>query len=119
MVSFPNLKTGAVAQCPAKRSLAFQNDALRFVDGVEQRYRDSAGPLHRWEIALDRLDEGEVAAVVEFFLAAQGAYEEFSFTDPWDSTVYPNCSLESDALEITAKLEAWGTTSIVIVENRR
>ncbi len=108
MASFPNLKTGAVAQYPAKRSLVFQNDALRFVDGMEQRYRDSAGPLHRWEISLDRLDEGEVAAVMEFFLAAQGAYEEFSFTDPWDSTVYSNCSLESDALDSYGKARSMG-----------
>jgi hypothetical protein len=119
MPSFPTLKTGAVAQYPASRSLSFQNEALRFVDGTEQRYRDSAGALRRWELQLDRLDEGEIAAIAEFFTAAQGAYEEFSFTDPWDQAVYPHCSVEADTLNVTAQLESWGVTSIVIVENRR
>jgi hypothetical protein len=119
MPTFPNLKTGAVAQYPATRSLAFQNDTLRFVDGAEQRYRNSAGPLHRWEIHLDRLDGGEIAAIEEFFLAAQGAYEDFSFADPWDEKVYPHCSLEADGLEVVAMLEMWGLTSLTVVENRR
>jgi hypothetical protein len=119
MLSFPTLKTGAVAQYPTSRSLTFQNDTLRFIDGTEQRYRDSAGPLHRWEISLDRLDEGEVAAIEEFFLAAQGAFADFSFTDPWDQKAYPHCSIEADRLDVTAKLELWGVTSIAIVENRR
>jgi Conserved hypothetical protein 2217 (DUF2460) len=119
MPTFPNLKTGAVAQYPANRSIAFQNEALRFVDGTRQLYRDSAGPLHRWEIHLDRLDEGEVAAIEEFFLAAQGRFEDFAFADPWDQQVYPHCSLEADGLEVSAMLEMWGITSLTVVENRR
>ncbi len=119
MLSFPILKTGAVAQYPASRSLIFQNVALRFVDGTEQRYRDSAGPLHRWEIMLDRLDEGEIAAIEEFFLGAEGSYADFSFADPWDQKSYPHCSIEADRLEVTAKLELWGVTTLAIVENRR
>jgi uncharacterized protein DUF2460 len=119
MPTFPTLKTGAVAQYPATRSLAFQNESLRFVDGTEQRYRDSAGPLHRWEILLDRLDDGEVAAIEEFFLAAQGSFEDFSFADPWDDHLYSHCSLEADGLEVMAMLEMWGITSLSVVENRR
>ena len=50
----------------------------------EQRYRDSAGARLEWEIQLSELDEGELAAIEEFFLANQGAFGSFSFTDPWD-----------------------------------
>ena len=65
MPTFPQLKTSAVAQYPATRACQFQNQALRFVDGAEQRYRDSAGPIHRWEIRLDALDERQAVPDAE------------------------------------------------------
>ena len=118
MPTFPKLKTNAVAQYPATRSLRFRNQSLRFVDGVEQRYRDSAGPLHRWEIRLDALDEGEMAALEQFFAVNQGCFETFAFTDPWDGTEYANCSLASDELDLTAMAEMRGRTSLTVIENR-
>jgi hypothetical protein len=118
MPAFPVLKTGAVAQYPATRSMRFQNQAVRFVDGTEQKYRDSAGMLRRWQIALDLLDEGEMAAMEGFFSAAGGSFETFSFTDPWDGTVYPNCGLESDTFEGTARGEKNGRAVLVVRERR-
>src|ERR1700677_1084263 len=93
MATFPPLKTSAVAQYPAIKALRYQNQIVRFVDGNEQRYRDSAGPLQRWTIRLDKLDETELAAFDNFFLSNQGSFTSFVFIDPWDGTSYPNCSL--------------------------
>ena len=118
MATFPTLKTNAVAQYPAKRTLQFQNQSVRFVDGTEQRYRDSAGPLHRWEILLDELDEGEMTALETFFLANQGAFAVFPFTDPWDGHTYSNCSLGGDAMDMTHSGEMLGATRLTVVENR-
>jgi phage-related protein len=118
MASFPTLKTGAVAQYPATRTFRFQNQILRFLDGTDQRYRDAAGPLHAWEIRLDQLDDTEMAALEAFFLANQGSYESFSFTDPWDGQVYTNCSLATDTLDLTSVAEMQGRTSVKIIENR-
>lgn len=118
MATFPRLKTNAVAQYPAKRVLRFQNQTLRFVDGTEQRYRDSAGPLHRWEILLKQLDEGEMAALDTFFEGNEGTFGSFAFTDPWDGQVYQNCSLESDGLDLTTTAEMSGSTRMTVVENR-
>ena len=118
MASFPSLKTGAVAQYPATRRIRYQNQALRFVDGTEQRYRDSEGPLRRWEIRLSQLDEGEKAVLDEFFTATQGAYGSFAFTDPFDGATYPDCSLEADALGLAAVADMRGTTSLTVIENR-
>ncbi len=118
MTTFPLLKTSAVAQYPAQRNLAFQNQTLRFVDGREQRYRDSAGPLHRWQIRLDQLDESELTAVEEFFASNQGTFANFAFTDPWDGLVYQNCCLETDDLDVTAVAEMWGRTAVTVRENR-
>ncbi|HLK66867.1 MAG TPA: DUF2460 domain-containing protein [Bryobacteraceae bacterium] len=118
MVNFPKLKTSAVAQYPANRVLSFRNQTLRFLDGTEQRYRDSAGPLHRWEIRLNQLDEGEMSALETFFEMSEGRFGAFTFTDPWDGTVYPSCSLASDGLDLITSEEMNGATSLTVVENR-
>jgi hypothetical protein len=118
MPTFPKLKTGAVAQYPAARTLQFQNQVLRFVDGTEQRYRDSAGALHAWKISLAALDEGEMAALERFFADCQGRYASFAFTDPWDGTVYADCSLASDEAEMVSVREMSGRVSWTVVENR-
>jgi len=118
MATFPALKTNAVAQYPATRAIRFQNQTLRFLDGTEQRYRDSAGPLHRWEIRLSQLDESEMDALETFFAANEGAFGTFAFTDPWDGTVYSKCSLSCDGVDLTAMAEMNGATTLTIVENR-
>lgn len=118
MSTFPKLKTAAVAQYPATKRIAFENRVLRFVDGREQRYRESAGPLHRWEIRLNALDEGEMAALDGFFWSNQGQLGSFVFTDPWDGTAYANCSLSADELNLTSLGEMCGKTELIVLENR-
>ena len=118
MATFPQLKTGATAQYPAVKTLRAQNQAVRFLDGSEQRYRDSAGVLRRWVIALSNLDEGEMAAIEQFFRDNQGQLGSFAFTDPWDGSQHPNCSLADDTLELSSLGEMRGRTSLTIVENR-
>jgi hypothetical protein len=118
MATFPQLKTGAVAQYPATKSIRFQNQTVRFLDGSEQRYRDAAGPLHRWVIQLSELDESEMAAFERFFVDNQGRLGSFAFRDPWDGTQYDNCSLASDDLALNSLEEMRGKTSLTVVENR-
>jgi hypothetical protein len=118
MGTFPTLKTGAVAQYPASKTFRFQNQILRFLDGTDQRYRDSAGPLRTWEIHLDKLDEGEMAIMETFFAGNQGSFGSFTFTDPWDGQVYPDCSLASDSLGLVSSNEMQGGVVLKVVENR-
>jgi len=117
MATFPPLKTAAVAQYPATKSIRFQNQIVRFVDGNEQRYRDSAGPLHRWTIRLDKLDETEMASLENFFLSNQGSFASFVFIDPWDGTSYPDCSV-GDQLQMSSVEELQNMTSVTVFENR-
>ena len=119
MATFPRLKTGAVAQYPAIRSIRFQNQTLRFLDGHAQRYRDAGRGLLLWKIRLDQLDEGEQAAVEDFFSQNQGAFGSFAFTDPHDGHVYANCSLESDGLELATLSEMHSSIILAVVENPR
>jgi len=118
MATFPQLKTGAVAQYPIVRQTLYQNQTVRFVDGTDQRYRDAGSARQRWRIQLSGLDEGELAAVEEFFLANQGAFGSFAFADPWDGHVYNDCSLELDNLGATTVGEMRGLTQVTVVRNR-
>jgi len=118
MATFPTLKTGAVAQYPATKTLRFQNQVLRFVDGGEQRYRDSNGALHQWVIHLDALDESELSGLERFFESNRGRFASFAFTDPWDGKQYANCSLSSDEMELTATGELRCQSSLTVIENR-
>jgi phage-related protein len=117
MAIFPKLKTNAITQYPVARREQFQNQTVRFVDGSEQRYRDSAGARLEWDIQLSQLDEGELAEMEEFFLASQGAFGIFSFTDPWDGHNYDNCSVAADALALVTVAEMRGSTKLTVVRN--
>ncbi|MCE5306207.1 MAG: DUF2460 domain-containing protein [Acidobacteriales bacterium] len=118
MTDFPILKTGAVMQYPAERSMSFSTEVLRFVDGSEQRFRDFGTPLKRWIVRLDLLEDAELKRLEQFFEASQGALGSFQFTDPRDGTVYASCRLEEDQMTIEFNAEQQGRTELVIRENR-
>ncbi len=121
MATFPTLKTHAVAQYPAQRTLRFQNQSVRFVDGTEGNdITEDSWRVRccRWDILLDELDEGEMTALEAFFLQNQGAFAVFPFTDPWTGQTYTNCSLASDQLDLTHNGERLGSTRLTIMENR-
>lgn len=118
MNEFPRLKSGAVAQYPARRATRYQTQVLRFLDGSEQRFREFSGPLLRWEIELTTLDDEEMEALEAFFVAEQGGYGTFTFVDPWDGEEYAGCSLEDpDAYFHFTGLHD-GRTRLVVRQNR-
>jgi hypothetical protein len=94
--TFPVLKTGAVAQFPASRGVSFATEAIQFLDGTEQRFRDYSRPYHSWIIRLSFLDDTELQNM-RAFIQHNGPAGLFSFIDPWDQTVYPNCRIDGVA----------------------
>jgi phage-related protein len=117
MSTFPTLKTGAVMQYPAQRSVSFSTVALQFVDGSEQRFRGYTAGLHQWIIKLSLLDQKETQELQEFFRSLQGRAENFSFTDPRDGTTYSSCSLATDEMTAVMADEWNGQTSLTVQEN--
>lgn len=117
MSAFPKLKTGAVAQYPAGRTLEYGTAGYRFLDGAEQKYRERGRGLRRWAIRLELLDDRELREIEEFFQAQQGRYGTFSFEDPWDGAVHANCSFEQDEVRFELSGERRGATTLVIREN--
>jgi phage-related protein len=118
MANFPALKTGAVAQYGSDRSRQFSTQVLRFIDGSEQRFPGYGPPLLQWAIRLDLLDESEMENLAQFFEDEGGRAGDFSFTDPWDGTVYPSCSFASDDLALQFEEVARGKTQVFVKENR-
>src|SRR5437879_574409 len=117
MSSFPVLKTGAVLQFPASRALEFSTDVIQFIDGSEQRFRGYAGQYRLWMIRLNALDETELQKM-RSFAQDNGATGLFSFTDPWDGTVYPSCRIDGTGIEDLLSGPAQAATSLVIREFR-
>jgi hypothetical protein len=118
MANFPELKTGAVAQYGSDRSRQFSTQVLRFLDGSEQRFPGYGTALLHWVIRLDLLDESELENLKLFFEDEGGRAGNFSFTDPWDDTVYPSCSFASDDLALQFDEVTRGKTQLIVKENR-
>lgn len=117
MPSFPNLRTGAVMQYPARREQQYSCQVVRFLDGTEQRFRDFAGPIRRWVVMLDNIDETELNSLRELFRSSNGAFGTFQFTDPWDGSVHENCRFESDQLADRLKGEGRAGSTFTIRED--
>jgi hypothetical protein len=118
VASFPTLKTGAVAQYPSDRTRQYSTQVCRFLDASEQRFPNYGTPLLQWAIRLDWLDESELVNLEAFFLSEEGQAGTFSFTDPWDGTVYSNCSFGADTLASQFQDAGRGVTQVVVKENR-
>jgi hypothetical protein len=100
MSTFPRLKTGAVLQYPAERSLNNRVRVLPFVDGGEQRYPLSDKPRRRWVINLELLDDQEASRVDRFVKTQAALGEVFEFEDPWDGTLHKNCRVGGAGMEL-------------------
>lgn len=118
MTSFPVLSTGAVAQYPSSRAVQASVHVLRFVDGSEQRFRSTKGAARRWVIRLSQVSDVELTAIEAFFAERQGRAGSFEFTDPWDGTVYSDCSFEHDEIETLIVGEDRGAVELAIRENQ-
>ena len=118
MATFPALKTGAVAQYGSSRTRGFSTKVFRFLDGSEQRFQEYGAPLRRWTIRLSLLDEAELAELELFFETQGGRAGSFAFPDPWDGTVYANCSFDDNQLALQYAGQARGTQPGTVKDNR-
>jgi hypothetical protein len=116
MATFPLLSTGAVTQYPSQKEISFQTTVAHFVDGSEQRFRTSRGNVKRWLLRMSHITAEEMCALEEFFDSARGQFSSFSFVDPWNGIEYPDCSFDTDQLEISAANE-WRWAARIVIRN--
>ena len=114
MATFPVLKTGAVAQYPLDSSVSFSTQAVRFMDGSQQKFRLYGTGLRQWTLKLDQLDEQELGAVIAF-VEQQGS-AVFAFPDPVTGESVATCMISGQQFDATMS-HAWsGQTTVVIEE---
>jgi phage-related protein len=114
MATFPTLKTGAVAQYPLAIATRYQTQAVKFLDGSQQRYRIIGTGLRTWTIALKLLDDQELSALIAFVEQQGGAV--FSFTDPLTGVAAPQCVISGDKFDATVSGEMMAQATLVIEE---
>ena len=114
MATFPILKTGAVAQYPLDRGVRFSTQAVRFMDGSQQKFRLIGAGLRRWTLKLDLLDEEELGAVIAF--VEQQTSATFAFTDPVTGDNVPACIISGEQFDATLNRDMSGQTTVVIEE---
>jgi hypothetical protein len=114
MATFPVLRTGAVAQYPLGFGVRYATQAVRFLDGSQQKYAQMGTGLRRWTINLDLLDEEELGAVIAF-VEQQGS-AGFAFTDPLTGSTASNCVLAGEKFDATVNRDMTGKTTVVIEE---
>ncbi|MDP9053232.1 MAG: DUF2460 domain-containing protein [Acidobacteriota bacterium] len=113
-MNFPILKTGAVAQYPLGTSIRFSTQAVRFLDGSQQKFRLYGGALRRWTVKFASLDETELSALIDF-VDEQGS-APFSFIDPVSGNPVANCVISGDSFDATMTEEMEGKASLDIEE---
>jgi hypothetical protein len=114
MATFPVLKTGAVAQYPLDCGVRFSTQAIRFMDGSQQKFRLIGVGLRRWTLKLDLLGEDELGAVIAF--VEQQASATFAFTDPVTGDNVATCIISGQQFDATMNLKMSGQTTVVIEE---
>lgn len=112
-MTFPRLKTGAIAQYPLKTSIDFSTTVLRHVDGSEQRFPQFRTKIQRWEISLELLNEEELTQLRQFFQSVQVSGLPFSFVDEWD-VEHTECVFDQPEFGTVAEGEQQHSTKLLI-----
>ena len=113
-MTFPLLKSGAVAQYPLVRAIRFSTQAVRFLDGSQQKYRLYGIGLRRWVVSLNLLDEQELGDVIAF-AEAYGS-RVFAFTDPLSGETASRCVIGGQRFKAEMSGELQAAASLVIEE---
>lgn len=116
MATFPVLSSGAIAQYPTALATGQAAQAIRFLDGSDQRYLTQGTMLRSWEIRLDLLNETEIQQVETFFALVEGDYSTFVFPDPFSGTNVVNCRLGAPTLVSEYMAADISATSFWVIE---
>jgi hypothetical protein len=82
MLVYPQLGTGALGQFPIRKQRRARTVVNAAADGSSFKLADPAGTTTEWTLAYACLTDGEKAALEQFFAAAEGTLNGFTFLDP-------------------------------------
>ncbi|SPF33181.1 conserved hypothetical protein [Candidatus Sulfopaludibacter sp. SbA4] len=82
MLVYPQLATGAMSQFPVKKQRRLRTVVNRAADGSSVKLADANGEYTEWTLQYTKLSDAELATLQQFFTAAEGTLNAFTFLDP-------------------------------------
>jgi hypothetical protein len=82
MRCFPQLATGALGQYPLHRARKTRTVSNTLGDGSSIRLADADAQETEWQLRFKELTDGELEVLEQFFTAAEGRLNTFTFLDP-------------------------------------
>jgi hypothetical protein len=82
MLVYPQLPSGALAQFPIQRRHQVRTLVNTAADGSVVKLADPGAETIEWQIRYNSLSDAELAALLQFFTAAEGTLNDFIFVDP-------------------------------------
>jgi hypothetical protein len=82
MLIYPQLGTGALSQFPVRKRRRLRTLVNRAADGSSIKLADPAAEITEWQLEYTELSDDELAALQQFFTAAEGTLNGFTFLDP-------------------------------------
>src|SRR5579864_8524448 len=82
MLVYPQLATGALAQYPIIKWCRPRTIANVLGDGSSIKLADATGGTAQWQLQYTGLTDDEATTLEQFFTAAEGNLNTFTFLDP-------------------------------------
>jgi len=99
-MAYPTFNNGMTAQRPFTRIKKYRTTLNDMPSGMRHSYANRATALWAWEIQYGALAGSEVTTLENFWNTQKGAWGEFEFIDPEDSSSHLKCRFAMDDLEI-------------------
>jgi hypothetical protein len=82
MLVYPQLPSGALVQFPVQKLRQMRTLVNTAADGSVIKLADSGAVTVEWQLTYAALSDAELAALMQFFAAAEGTLNNFIFVDP-------------------------------------
>jgi hypothetical protein len=109
MLVYPQLTSGALVQYPVQKRRRLRTVVNSLADGSSVKLADAAGAITEWELQYTGLSDAEASALQQFFEAAEGSLNPFTFLDPMG-----NLFAWSDQLDDSA----WAKDPMLVLTGR-
>jgi len=82
MLVYPQLPSGALTQFPAQKRREMRTLVNTAADGTAIKLGDAGAGTVEWQLKYASLSDSELGALLQFFAAAEGTLNNFTFVDP-------------------------------------
>jgi hypothetical protein len=79
---YPQLTTGAYSQYPLRKQRRTRTVTNKAADGSSIKLADPNGSVTEWQLQYEGLSDTELSNLQQFFTAAEGSLNGFTFLDP-------------------------------------